>query len=198
MAFARHKKNCTIGILALQGDFFEHENVLDKIGIKTKRVTQPDDLTTINGIILPGGESTVMAKLLDRTQLRAALKEKINSGLPAWGTCAGLILLANTITSPEPVPLRCLDIAVDRNAYGRQVDSFEEQISDCSVVPDFGAVYIRAPRITTVGAAVRVLARRRSGEPIAVQQNSIIGTTFHPELTSDLRWHEYFVSLVNR
>jgi 5'-phosphate synthase pdxT subunit len=186
-----------VGILALQGDFFEHEKILHELGVATQLIKQPADLKNIDGLIIPGGESTVMARLMDSYGLREPVTQKIAAGLPTWGTCAGLILLANSITEGQPEPLNILDITVKRNAFGRQVDSFSEQCETTVLRPSvFEAVYIRAPRITKVGKTVRVLAKRKTGEAIAVQQNAILGTSFHPELTQDARWHHYFLSLL--
>ncbi|MDO8626335.1 MAG: pyridoxal 5'-phosphate synthase glutaminase subunit PdxT [Candidatus Magasanikbacteria bacterium] len=192
-------KNITIGILALQGDFFEHAQVLRNLGVKNKYIKTADDLKNINGLIIPGGESTVMARLLKLTGLDKKIVFLAKRGLPIWGTCAGLILLSNRVRGGNFRPLRLLPISVNRNSYGRQINSFSEPL----VVPVLGqksmyAVYIRAPQITNTNKNVIVLARRLNKQAVAVQYQNILGTAFHPELTADSRFHGYFLALVRK
>ena len=186
-----------IGILALQGDFAEHRAALDALGVDSRLVRLPDELAAIDGLIIPGGESTTMALLLDRYGLREPLRGRLAAGLPAWGTCAGMVLLARRLTDRRPRPLGIVDMVVSRNAFGRQVDSFETELS----VEGIGgsalhAVFIRAPVVQETGAAVRVLARLPDGRAVAVQQGPHLATAFHPELTADRRLHRHFIATV--
>lgn len=190
-------KNLAIGVLALQGDFLEHILALQRIGVNAIEVKLPEDLLKIDGIILPGGESTTMARLLDAFGLREPLVKKINEGLPAWGTCAGMILLSKKIIQDKIIPLGILDITVNRNAYGRQIDSFEVPL----VVAPLGkkvlqAVFIRSPKIEKLGAGVEVLSKLDNGTVVAIKQGRVLATAFHSELSMDTRLHEYFISLI--
>ena len=185
-----------VGVLAVQGDFLEHQLVLDSLGAETVLVRLPQDLSGLQALILPGGESTTMAKLLDAFDLRAPLRECIASGTPVWGTCAGLILLARELAEDRPAPLGVMDMRVSRNAYGRQVDSFETDISVPSLGdPPFHAVFIRAPAILETGPDVEVLASLPEGAPVAARQGTTLVTAFHPELTHDTRFHAYFLRM---
>ena len=186
-----------IGILALQGDFAEHRSALAALGVDSRLVRLPNELTAIDGLIIPGGESTTMALLLDRYELREPLRARLAAGLPAWGTCAGMVLLARRLTDTRPRPLGIVDMVVSRNAFGRQVDSFETQLSvDGIGEPALHAVFIRAPVVQETGPAVRVLARLPDGRPVAVQQGPHLATAFHPELTADRRLHRRFLATV--
>ena len=191
------KESMTIGVLALQGDFLEHILTLERLGIHAVEVKLPTDLDNIHAIILPGGESTTMAKLLDVFKLREPLKEKIQTGMPVWGTCAGMILLAKKLTQDKPVPLGIMDIEVNRNAFGRQIDSFEVDllITPLGTTP-LHATFIRAPWIVNKGKDVNVLSKLSDGTIVAAKEKNVLVTSFHPELTNDTRLHEYFVSLV--
>ena len=186
-----------IGILALQGDFAEHRSALAALRVDSRLVRLPDELSAIDGLIIPGGESTTMALLLDRYGLREPLRARLAAGLPAWGTCAGMVLLARRLTDVRPRPLGIVDMVVSRNAFGRQIDSFETELSvDGIGEPALHAVFIRAPVVRETGAAVRVLARLPDGSPVAVQQGPHLATAFHPELTADRRLHRHFVATV--
>jgi 5'-phosphate synthase pdxT subunit len=181
-----------IGVLALQGDFARHRLALERAGAEVRDVRVPGDLAGLAGLVLPGGESTAMLKLMERTGLEDAIRAFYAAGGALFGTCAGLILLARSVTGPEQRSLGLLDAEVERNAYGRQTDSFE---TDLSWSEDGGAirgVFIRAPRIRRVGEGVRVLAER-DGEPVLVRNGRVLAATFHPELTDDTRVHRYFV-----
>jgi len=187
----------TIGVLALQGDFLEHQQILTHLGAIVKEVRLPEDLENIDGIIFPGGESTTMANLLDVFSLRKPLIEKIKRGLPVWGTCAGMILLAKKLVQNRPQPLGLMDIVVDRNAFGRQIDSFTipleiKQMGD----KPLHATFIRAPLIKTIGDNVTILAKLSDGTIVAAQQENMLVTAFHPELTHDTRLHKYFLSMI--
>ncbi len=184
-----------IGILGMQGDIEEHLATMEKIKVEAVRVKSVKTLETVNGLIMPGGESTTMLRLLKLTGLFDLLKEKIKNGFPVYGTCAGLILLADEVEHPTQDSLKILDLSVSRNGYGRQVDSFHAEIS-VPVIGDksFDAVFIRAPIITKVGK-VEILASY-NGMPVFVRQKNVIASTFHPELSNDTRIHEFFVEMV--
>ena len=186
-----------IGILALQGDYLKHEQLVLKLGWDCVCVRYKKDFSSLNGLIIPGGESTTIAQLIDIYQFRKPIKESVSAGLPVWGTCAGLILLANKLTSDRPSPLGLMNIEVNRNAFGRQVDSFESLIPITGVTgPAYNCIFIRAPSIEKIGASVEVLATLKNGTPIAVKQNHMLATSFHPELTRDPRIHELFSRIV--
>jgi 5'-phosphate synthase pdxT subunit len=188
-----------IGVLALQGAFREHARVLRRLGVEASEVRLPQHLAGLDGLILPGGESTTVSKLAADYQLLDPLRELAASGLPLWGTCAGLILLACDAGDDLPL-IGALDVRVKRNAFGRQVDSFEADLA-VSVLTEpersFRAVFIRAPLVSYVGPDVKILANLEDTNGIvAVQQGHLMGTAFHPELTDDDRFHRYFLSLV--
>ena len=192
----------TIGVLALQGDFIEHEAALRRLGVRAHQVRQPQDLMGIDGLILPGGESTTFCRLMQDFGLYGPLRALVKGGVPVWGTCAGMIVLAQRAAGLDFPTLDALDISVRRNAYGRQVDSFEADLE----VPTLGdaplhAVFIRAPVVESVGPGVEVLASLpqdgpEGGSPVALRQGHIMATAFHPELTNDPRFHHYFLDLV--
>lgn len=182
-----------IGILALQGDFIEHEVMLQRLGVEVVEVRLPRDLTALDGIIIPGGESTTFAKIANRAGLVVPLRQYIMQGLPTWGTCAGLIFLANDV-GRDQVTLAVMDITVQRNAFGRQVDSFTTDLLMAGL-PDgaFPGVFIRAPIITRIGSEVEGLCTLENGQIVAARQRHILATSFHPELTEDTRVHSYFL-----
>ncbi len=182
------------GILAMQGAFREHAEALRKCGCEAVEIRKPTELQFIDALIIPGGESTVIGKLLRDYRLMEIIIAKANSGMPIFGTCAGAILLAGKIEA-ERRWLGLMDIEVRRNAYGRQIDSFEVEV-DIPVLgkEPFPAVFIRAPRIERVGPGVNVLARHKGGI-VLVRQGNLLAATFHPELTGDLRLHRYFLEM---
>lgn len=187
-----------IGVLALQGAFIEHMAVLSRLGAEVVPVRRPDQLQGIEGLVIPGGESTTIGKLMQRYELAEPAGDLIRSGLPVLGTCAGMILLARSATQLNGYSLGALDIDVRRNAFGRQVDSFEIDLPIPILGdPPFHAVFIRAPRIESVGADVEVLAQLPDGTPVAAKTGKVIAVAFHPELTPDMRLHEYFLKLVS-
>ncbi len=195
---SKTKKDKTIGVLSLQGNFLEHIQVFDHLGYKTKEVRLPKDLEVIDAIILPGGESTTMANLLNVFELREPLKKRIQEGMPVWGTCAGMILLAKKIVQDRPETLGLMDITVNRNAFGRQIDSFEVDVK----IKEIGekplhATFIRAPFIEKAESNVDILATLDTGTIIAARQKNMLATSFHPELTNDTRLHEYFASFIS-
>ncbi len=185
----------TIGVLALQGAFAEHIAILRRLGVATVEVRLPADLEELDGLIIPGGESTAIGKLATTYQLMAPLRAFAQSH-PVWGTCAGMILLAKEVGRDQPL-LGVMDIVVERNAFGRQVDSFETYLEapavDAEPIP---AVFIRAPRLVEASDGVQVLARLADGSAVAARQGGWLATAFHPELTDDDRFHRYFVALV--
>jgi 5'-phosphate synthase pdxT subunit len=185
-----------IGVLALQGAFREHLQTLAAIGVEGVPVRLPDDLDEVSGLIMPGGESTTMRKLIDRWDLRQPILDLAGSGAPIFGTCAGMIVLAREIAGGEPAILPLLDVMVQRNAFGRQLDSFEADLS----VPVLGdqpvhGVFIRAPVIERTGPDVDVLARLDDGRIVAVRERNIIATAFHPELAGETRFHRLVATM---
>lgn len=184
------------GVLALQGAFAAHCSTLRELGVSATLVRTPAELAGVDAIVLPGGESTTMTKLLTSSGLFDPLAAAVDDGLPVFGTCAGLILLSSAI-EPEGADVRCLgaiDVTAVRNAYGRQIDSFEQSITLCDDDDTFDAVFIRAPAIARVGPSVEVLATL-DGRPVLVRRGPVMAATFHPELTADPRIHERFVRL---
>jgi len=184
------------GVLALQGAFREHREVLDALGVEAVEVRVPEHLGGLDALFMPGGESTTIGKLLDTSGLREPLHAALTDGLPAFGTCAGLILLADDVRDAadvaSPPALGLLDCTVVRNAYGRQRESFEAGLTVNGIDGDFPGVFIRAPVVERVGEAVEVLAAHDE-HPVLVRQGAIWAATFHPELSGDLRLHELFL-----
>ncbi|HXX40204.1 MAG TPA: pyridoxal 5'-phosphate synthase glutaminase subunit PdxT [bacterium] len=185
-----------IGVLALQGDVIEHRRALGNLGAEAPEVRTVAELARVDGLIMPGGESTTIGKLMVEGGLDRAIRERVEQGMPVYGTCAGMILLARTARGGEPPLLRLMDIGVHRNAYGRQVESFETDL-DVAVLgpPPFHAVFIRAPVIERVGASVTVLASL-GGRPVLARQGVLLVSSFHPELGGDARVHRYFLDMV--
>ena len=187
-----------VGVLALHGAFREHVAAVTRLGATAREVRQLKDIDGIDALIIPGGESTTMGKLLNEWNMLEPLRQRILDGMPVYGSCAGLILLCREIENSDQPRLGVLDATVRRNAFGRQVDSFETDLN----IPEIGAdsipaVFIRAPVITGVGAGVTVLAEV-NGQAVAVRQNNILATSFHPELTPDTRMHSYFLSFCSK
>jgi 5'-phosphate synthase pdxT subunit len=188
-----------VGILALQGDFREHEEILRRIGAPTQQVRLPKHLECVDRLIIPGGESTTIGKLLVTYNLLEPIRERVRQGMPLWGTCAGAILMAQQIAEGRPdgqPALAVMDITARRNAFGRQLDSFEADLD----MPQLGdapyhAVFIRAPLLESPGAHVMTLATVGEGQIVAAQQRCLLATCFHPELTQDDRIHRYFLEL---
>ena len=188
-----------IGVLALQGDFAEHINALHRLGANAFPVRSPAELEGVGGLVIPGGESTTIGKLMKDYQLVDDLNRIITEGIPVLGTCAGMVLLAKRISGMDQESLGAIDIDIRRNAFGRQVDSFESDLDIPVLGPaPFNAIFIRAPMIERAGDRVEILARLPDGSPVAARQNNLVVTAFHPELTPDLRLHEYFLSFVDR
>ena len=188
----------SIGVLAIQGDFLEHRKMLDSIGVESREVRLPEELENLDGLIIPGGESTTIVQLIDIYGLRAPLVEKANKGLAVWGTCAGMIVIAKNLNDKRPNPLGLMDIEVSRNAFGRQIDSFETDLDINGINgPPMHAIFIRAPLVTQIGSGVEILAEVGEGKPVAVKQNRVLATSFHPELTTDARMHSMFVNIAH-
>lgn len=191
--------NEPVGVLALQGDFREHIAVLRSLGADAVPVKRPEELERMAGLVIPGGESSVMDKLSRLFGLAEPLKAAISSGMPVYGTCAGLIMLSDSVLDSigGQQTLGGLDIVVRRNAFGSQLDSFETDL-DIPVLgePAVHAVFIRAPVVESVGSTVTALAELDDGRIVAVEQGNLLGTSFHPEMTGDSRFHEYFLGKV--
>jgi 5'-phosphate synthase pdxT subunit len=189
----------TIGVLALQGDFAKHVEVLKSLGIQVKEVRKPEDLEECNGLIIPGGESTVMLRQLNFIKMKKTLCEFAKQK-PVFGTCAGLIVMSKTVQSYPMETLGLLDLTVERNAFGRQIESFQAPI-ELYLSPNhpnfFRAFFIRAPRIRNYGSQINILASYQN-EPVLIRQGHHLGASFHPELTSDPIIHEYFLNLVHK
>ena len=187
----------TIGVLALQGAFNAHARALKQLNVQVREIRLPQDLDGVDGVVLPGGESTTMSQLLLSSDVFDVLTQRIADGLPTLGTCAGLILLAKRVLDARPDQVSCsvLDVTVRRNGYGRQIDSFEADIVVTGLETPLTAVFIRAPIIEEVGSGVEILAMH-NGAPVAVASQNVIAASFHPELTSDVRFHELFLHMI--
>jgi 5'-phosphate synthase pdxT subunit len=195
----------TVGVLALQGDVREHLGALAESDALARPIRRPEELDAVDALVIPGGESTTMSNLAITFGLLEPIRKRIADGMPVYGSCAGMIMLATTVLDgrPDQESFAGIDMTVRRNAFGRQVDSFEADVTiDDIAGDDFHAVFIRAPWVEEVGAEVRVLGRVTSGPAagriVAVRQGNLLATAFHPELTGDLRVHRYFVELVRQ
>jgi 5'-phosphate synthase pdxT subunit len=194
------ERNSTIGVLALQGDFEAHRKVLEGLNVRSVEVRSAKDLAQADALILPGGESTTIIKLLERIGLDKVIQERFHAGMPVYGTCAGMILLSRSVEGrPEQPTLGLLDATVARNAFGAQIDSFEADIpfrpGDDAAERAVRGVFIRAPYLTEIGEDVEILGRFQD-RIVAVQQGALLATAFHPELTRDATVHSYFVRMV--
>jgi 5'-phosphate synthase pdxT subunit len=185
-----------IGVLGLQGDVREHLAALQAAGASAVVVKHPHELSSVDGLVLPGGESTTIGKLLERFGLREPVRERVGAGMPLYGTCAGMILMARETVGPEDAPTRIgvMDLAVRRNAYGRQLDSFEADLDVKGLKEPFHAVFIRAPAVERLGQEVEILASLEE-VPVLVRQGRLLASSFHPEMTGDARVHEMFVRI---
>ncbi len=185
-----------VGVLALQGDVVEHVRALERAGAGVAEVRTPEALAGVDALVVPGGESTTVMKLIDRFGLAAPIKERVRGGMPFWGTCMGMIVAAHDVADLEQPTLDILDVTVRRNAFGRQVDSAEVDLPIPALGDEpFPAVFIRAPWIERTGPQVELLAER-DGYGVMVRQGNVLGTSFHPELTGDDRVHGYFLDMV--
>jgi 5'-phosphate synthase pdxT subunit len=192
----------TVGVLALQGDVREHRRVLESCGAGTAVVRRPEELERVDGLVIPGGESTTMWRLARTFDLLGPLRKRIEQGMPTYGSCAGMIMLADRIVdgAAGQETIGGIDMLVRRNAFGRQVDSFESDVAMTGLPAPFHAVFIRAPWVESVGDDAEVLGRATSGDSagriVAVRQGHLLATSFHPELTGDPRIHQYFLEMV--
>jgi pyridoxal 5'-phosphate synthase pdxT subunit len=188
--------NPTVGVLALQGDVVEHLAALERSGAQAIAVKTPADLERVDGLVIPGGESTTVMKLLERFGLATPIVDRVRKGMPLWGTCMGMIVAAHDVAGIEQPTLDLIDITVRRNAFGRQNESAEIALPIPALGPDaFPAIFIRAPWIERVGPGVKLLASR-DGHGVMVREGNVLGTSFHPELTHDPRVHAYFLKMV--
>lgn len=190
------KNDVKIGVLALQGDFAKHIEALERLGVRAVPVRTPDELNDLDGLIIPGGESSTVGKLMSRFGVDKAIIRRVEEGMAIFGTCTGMILLAKDIESSDQPRLGLMDISVRRNAFGRQVDSFETDldISEIDGAP-IKAIFIRAPFATSVSEDVQVLAQIQDNKIVLMRQGKCLAAAFHPELTDDTRIHEYFVRM---
>jgi 5'-phosphate synthase pdxT subunit len=185
-----------IGVLALQGAFIEHSKIFQQLGAEAPLVRLPDELKGLDGLVIPGGESTTIMKLMQEFDFFKSLREFAQAGFPIWGTCAGMICLAKRISDPNMEPLALMDMVVRRNAFGRQIDSFETKLQMPALGDKpFPAIFIRAPIIEKANSQVEILARLPNGTPLAARQGKVLSSAFHPELTNDLRFHSYFLNI---
>ena len=187
-----------IGVVALQGAFIEHISVMQQLGVEASLVRLPSELNGLDGVIIPGGESTSMLNLMHSFNLIQPLRELAQAGFPILGTCAGMICLAKKVSNNSGMEtLALMDIEVRRNAFGRQVDSFETELSMPALGSEpFPGIFIRAPIIESLGSQVEVLAKLSNGTAVAARQGKLVATAFHPELSNDLRFHSYFLKIV--
>jgi 5'-phosphate synthase pdxT subunit len=186
-----------IGVLASQGSFAEHITALRRLGVEAISVRLPGELVGLDGLIIPGGESTSISKLMLDFNLANEIKDLVRKGMPVFGTCAGMILMSENVTGSYPETLGLMALTAKRNAFGRQKDSFETELS-VPVLGDmpFPAVFIRAPVIRAVNGKAKILAKLADGTPVAARQDTMLVSAFHPELTDDLRFHRYFIDIV--
>ncbi|MBO8138993.1 MAG: pyridoxal 5'-phosphate synthase glutaminase subunit PdxT [Thermosipho sp. (in: Bacteria)] len=184
-----------IGVSGIQGDFREHKLILEKLGVETLVVRKPNELDMVDALIIPGGESTTMIRIMKMTGFYETLRSKIEKGFPVFGTCAGMIVLSKEVVNFPQDSLKVIDIKVERNAYGRQVDSFETDVKLKFSQAPFRAIFIRAPKVVECGNDVEVLSEYENS-PILLRQGKILVASFHPELTDDIRIHKYFVDMV--
>jgi pyridoxal 5'-phosphate synthase pdxT subunit len=187
-----------IGVLALQGAFAEHARALQSLGAEAKEIRLPEHLDDLDGLVIPGGESTTISLLMDSYGLRQPICEMAERGAAIWGTCAGMIMLARGVEDERVRSLELMELRVIRNAFGRQVDSFEADLPVPALGdPPFRAIFIRAPIVGSTGESVQVLARLPDGRVAAAREGRLLATAFHPELTGDTRFHRLFLEMAN-
>ena len=185
-----------VGVLAIQGDFAEHCKIFRDLGVQAPEIRLPDQLDTVDGLVIPGGESTTITKLMDIYGLVDPIKQFVQSGKPLWGTCAGMIVSSRQVVGDVLVPMDLIDLDVRRNAFGSQIDSFEADLPIPAIGdPPFHAVFIRAPWIERMGPDVELISRLQDGTPVAARQDNVLVTSFHPELTDDTRIHNMFLRM---
>ena len=188
-----------VGVLALQGTFTEHIDSLRQLSVEAPPIRLPHELDTLDGLVIPGGESTTMLRLMESFGLIQPIREMARNGLPIWGTCAGMVLLVKDVSNYETETLALMDAKVKRNAFGSQVDSFEADL-DIPLVGEepYHAIFIRAPIIEEAKPGVEILSRLADGTIVAIRQNRLLACAFHPEFTDDLRFHSYFLNMVSQ
>lgn len=185
-----------VGVLAIQGDFAEHCRIFSELGIHPLEVRLPDQLENVEGLVIPGGESTTITKLMDIYGLVGPIRQFVQSGKPLWGTCAGMIVSSRRVVGDVLVPMDLIDLDVRRNAFGSQIDSFEADLPVPALGgPPFHAVFIRAPWIERLGPNVELISSLQDGTPVAARQDNVLVTSFHPELTEDTRFHKMFLQM---
>jgi pyridoxal 5'-phosphate synthase pdxT subunit len=188
-----------VGVLALQGTFIEHSDILRQLGVEAPPIRLPHELDTLDGLIIPGGESTTMLRLMVSFRLIQPIREMARDGLPIWGTCAGMVLLAKSISNYEMETLGLMDMKIRRNAFGSQIDSFEADLKIPAVGEEpFHAVFIRAPIIKEAKPGVKILSCLPDSTIVAARQNRLLACAFHPEFTDDSRFHSYFLNMVSQ
>jgi 5'-phosphate synthase pdxT subunit len=188
-----------VGVLALQGTFIEHIGILRQLGVEAPPIRLPRELGTLDGLIIPGGESTTMLRLMESFGLIQPIREMARDGLAIWGTCAGMVLLAKCISNYEMETLGLMDMKISRNAFGSQIDSFEVDLEIPAVGEEpFHAVFIRAPIVKEAESGVKILSRLPDSTIVAARQNCLLACAFHPEFTDDLRFHSYFLNMVSQ
>lgn len=194
----KHENAPVVGVLALQGDFREHIEMLNMLGVVSCEVRLPSALCDLDALIIPGGESTTIARLVLQYGFLEPLRDFCASGRPVWGTCAGAILLARDVDELDRPGIQAMDIQIQRNAFGRQLQSFQSQVAIDGISDgEFPAVFIRAPAIIDVDASVEILATLPDGKIVAARQRNLLATVFHPELTTDVRLHNLFLSMID-
>jgi 5'-phosphate synthase pdxT subunit len=199
MSFSGNRQNMKVGVLALQGTFIEHIGMLRQLGVEAPPIRLPHELDTMDGLIIPGGESTTMLRLMESFGLIQPIREMARDGLPIWGTCAGMVLLAKSISNYEMETLGLMDMTIRRNAFGSQIDSFEADLEIPLVGEEpFHAVFIRAPIVKEAKPGVKILSCLPDSTIVAARQNRLLACAFHPEFTNDLRFHSYFLNMVSQ
>ena len=188
-----------VGVLALQGTFIEHIGILRQLGVEAPPIRLPRELCTLDGLIIPGGESTTMLRLMESYGLTQPIRQMVRDGLAIWGTCAGMVLLAKSISNYEMQTLGLMDMEISRNAFGSQIDSFEVDLEIPIVGEEpFHAIFIRAPIVKEAKPGLIILSRLPDSTVVAVKQNRLLACAFHPEFTNDLRFHSYFLNMVSQ
>jgi len=199
MSLSGNRQDMIVGVLALQGTFIEHIGMLRQLGVEAPPIRLPRELDTLDGLIIPGGESTTMLRLMESFGLIQPIREMARDGLPIWGTCAGMVLLAKNVSNYERETLGLMDMKIRRNAFGSQIDSFEVDLEIPLVGEEpFHAVFIRAPVVKEAKPGVKILSRLPDSTIVAARQNRLLACAFHPEFTDDLRFHSYFLNMVSQ
>jgi len=199
MGLSGNRQDMKVGVLALQGTFIEHIEILRHLGVEAPPIRLLHELNTLDGLIIPGGESTTMLRLMESFGLIQPIREMARDGLAIWGTCAGMVLLAKSISNYEMETLGLMDMQIRRNAFGSQIDSFEMDLEIPLVGEEpFHAVFIRAPVVKEAEPGVKILSRLPDSTIVAARQNQLLACAFHPEFTDDLRFHSYFLSMVSQ